>query len=264
MSELAETLRKLDALKKSVRAIDGKQVFSKTITDDMHAIAALFFANVKHTLPIGNQDTSKAESLFTQLHDLSRKNPSRQKCLDIFTEARKVLVRLEGQALSQSANSAAGKITKVDHVIIATLDDVCSPASASYRQALQDLGQNERTSWRGSATELRESLRETLDKLAPDKEVEELPNFKFEPNTQRPTMKQKVRFILRNRGMNGGQVATSEDTVKFVEESLGGITRSAYNRSSVSAHTPTTREEVARLHALIRVLLCELLAIQHE
>ena len=132
---------------------------------------------------------------------------------------------------------------------------------ACQRQALTDIAGSERCSWRGTATDLREALRETLDKIAPDADVEAMPNYKPEPDAKRPTMKQKTRFILRNRDMKSGQIATSDDAIRNIEESLGGITRSIYTRSSTSTHTPTTRAEVANLLAWVRLILCELLAL---
>jgi len=61
--------------------------------------------------------------------------------------------------------------------------------------------------------------------------------------------------------MNSGQIAHSEAVVQSVEDMIGGITRSVYTRSSVSTHTPTNRDEVLRLHAWVRLILCELLAL---
>lgn len=261
MSDIPQLLKTIDSLRKTVRAVENKQVFSKAICEQLRSAAQRYFSNVRTTLT-PSDDVGAADKLFTQLHDLSHKSPSRQKCIDVLTEARKALVRIEGAALAGSATNAEERISNTDAEIISSLSEVCPAAAASYQQALADMAQSERYSWRGTATEFREALRETLDRLAPDKDVEGEPNFKREPNAQRPTMKQKVRHILKSRGLNSGQVATSEDTTKFIEESMGGITRSIYNRSSVSTHTPTTRDEVARIHALVRLVLCELLAIR--
>ena len=85
--------------------------------------------------------------------------------------------------------------------------------------------------------------------------------YKPEPEAKRPTMRQKVRFILKNRGMSSGQIAAPEDAVKGVEEMLGGLTRSVYTRSSVSTHTPTSRKEVVTLHSYVRVVMSELLEV---
>ena len=261
MSEIAEVLQEIEGLKKAIRPIQNKQIFSKPICGSLHAVATSYFANVRSKLPSGDADVALADKLFSQLHDLSRKSPSKQKCLDALSEARKVLVRLEGANLARPSEQSAGVTTRTDEHILATLDEVCPPAAASYRQALTDLAGSARTSWRGTATDLREALRETLDKLAPDADVEAMPNYKPEPDAKRPTMKQKTRFILRSRDIKSGQMATSEDAIRHIEESLGGITRSVYTRSSTSTHTPTTKAEVASLHAWVRLILCELLAL---
>ena len=54
-------------------------------------------------------------------------------------------------------------------------------------------------SYRGTANEIRETLRETLSYLAPDSEVEKQKNFKLEKGHNKPTQKQKVHFILKQR-----------------------------------------------------------------
>lgn len=261
MSELSTFLRDIDAARKAVRNVDGKQIFSKSVCEQLHVLAQRYFSDIRPDFPNVVDDLAKIDKIFSQIHELSRKNPSRQKCLDTLVDARKAAVRIEGLVISSAASKSAGEITEIDQLILSSLDDFCPPASDPYRQALRDLKDSSRISWRGPATELRESLRETLDKLAPDKEIEMEPNYKAEANAHRPTMKQKVRFILKSRGLKSGQISTSEDSVKFVEESIGGITRSIYTRSSVSTHIPTSREEVVRLHALVRLVLCELLAI---
>ena len=261
MSDIASILRTIDDVKKRVRQTKGDQIFSRPITTDLHSLSATYFADVKNVLPSNVPDIASADSVFSLLHNLSRKNPSKQKCLAALTEARRLLVRLEGVKLATPANGTGLISTPVDDEIMATLRDVSQPAAECYLQAMSDL-ETERQSWRGTATDLREALRETLDKLAPDEDVEAMPNYKAEPGASRPTMKQKARFILRNRDMKSGQIATTEESIRHIEESLGGITRSVYTRSSTSTHTPTTKEEVSRLHVWVRVTLCELLAVR--
>src|SRR6202011_3268720 len=57
--------------------------------------------------------------------------------------------------------------TTEDEKIIKTLEGLVPPAALSYRQAIADLSDDNRVSFRGPALELREALRETLDHLAP-------------------------------------------------------------------------------------------------
>jgi hypothetical protein len=141
------------------------------------------------------------------------------------------------------------------------LREVCPSAAAAYCQALEDLGAEKRESWRGPATDLRESLRETLDVLAPDDDVMKEPGFKLEKDAHRPTMKQKVRYILKKRGTPSGALAAPESAVQGIEDILGGIARSVYNRSSISTHTATDKKEVVRVHAWVRLVLCDLLEV---
>jgi hypothetical protein len=228
----------------------------------LHDLASLYYdPQLRGSLPIDSEQVGRADQAFSQLHELSRKKPSKQKCLDALTEAKKALVAIEGVFLTGAGWREAGGISPLDERIIATLTELCPAAAGAYAQGIKDLEATDRSSWRGPATEFRESLRETLDKLAPDKDVEAMPGFKHEQGTTRPTMRQKAKFILKSRDMKSAQVAHSEEVVQSVEDMVGGITRSVYTRSSLSTHTPTDRDEVLRLHVWVRLILCELLAI---
>jgi hypothetical protein len=146
--------------------------------------------------------------------------------------------------------------------IVTTLRALLPSAALSYEQALIDLDQPERLSWRGPATDLREALRETLDHLAPDTDVKGSAGYKQEADTRGPTMKQKVRYILKNRGVSKMLAAPAEDATVSIDEAIGNFVRSVYTRSSVSTHTPTDKNEVLRILDFVRVVLCELLEVR--
>ncbi len=261
MSAIARLLAQLEDARKAVRDGRGKQIFSAPTCAKLHSLAESYFSTVAPELHnVTDASISGAEQVFRALHQLSRRHPSKAKCLGLLTEAKSLLVRLEGVAITQTANSS-GVATAADKLIISTLDDICPSAGLAYRQALIDLSTTDRHSWRGPATDLREALRETLDLLAPDNEVESTAGYKPEADAKRPTMKQKVRFILKNRGAGSGQIATPESALQGIEDMIGGLTRSVYSRSSVSTHTPTTKAEVLRVHTWVRLVLCELLAL---
>jgi len=261
---IAATLPDLEQARREIRSAKGAQIFSAVIRGHLHSLATRYFDQVRPEVS-GIEDVDaelrEADAIFQELHALSRKNASKDKCLRLLKSAKAVFVRLEGAALSRGARHTAGTRTTTDSLIIESLQDVCPTAALSYSQALQDLESDSRLSYRGPATDLREALRETLDKLAPDKEVEGMPGYKAEADAKRPTMKQKVRYILRSRGFGSGQLAAPESAVEGVEEMLGGVVRSVYTRSSVSTHTATTRTEVLRVVAWVRLVLCELLEV---
>jgi hypothetical protein len=168
----------------------------------------------------------------------------------------------EKQALIVGSSNRALHPEPVDALILGTLSSLLPSAARSYEQALADLKVSERLSWRGPATDLREALRETLDHLAPDDEVVEAPGFKLEKETTGPTMKQKVRYILRKRGLGKTAMQSPEAATQAVDEIVGTFVRGVYTRSSISTHTPTDRAEILRIRDWVRVALCELLEVR--
>ncbi|MBS0172012.1 MAG: hypothetical protein JSR62_16820 [Nitrospira sp.] len=181
---------------------------------------------------------------------------------EILTGVKKSLIELDSQNVA-TAGQIAGNNGRdfVDSQIVETLQAIVPSAALSYEQATSDIQSNRRLSWRGPATDLREALRETLDHLAPDKDVKATPGYKQDAGTDGPTMKQKVRYILKNRGASKAVSGTAEEAADAVEETMGSFVRSVYTRSSVSTHTPTDKAEVLRVRDLVRVVLCELLEI---
>ena len=263
MIETTDLVAKVDECLKAVRKVTGKQISSASLKIQLRDLATGYFATLQGSLSTSNLDASPLDALFQELHAASHKSPSKQRCVDLLRDARRCLVKIEGESLLRVARYVPPGRSAQDVHIVSSLTEVCPSASLAYQQALTDLQQTNRVSWRGPACELREALRETLDTLAPDDAVVATPNFKLEKEARRPTMKQKVRFLLRSRGVPSGAMSTPEEAVAGIEEIVGGLTRSVYNRSSVSTHTATDRSEVGRVHAWVRVVMCELLEIPH-
>ena len=181
----------------------------------------------------------------------------------LLSKARKALISLDARLLvSPIAGENLGIDNRVDTMILETLEQIVPSAALSYKQAIQDLQVSERFSWRGPATDLREALRETLDYLAPDSDVIAMPGYKQSQDANGPTMKQKVRFILKSRDVKRGISAPAETATESIETAVGSFVRSVYTRSSVSTHTPTDKAEVIRVRDFVRVVLCELLEVQ--
>jgi len=152
--------------------------------------------------------------------------------------------------------------SEAEQILINTLELLLPSAAASYKQGIHDLNDTKlRMSYRGTACEFRESLRETLNHLAPDKDVMSETWFNPEKNMTRPTMKQKVRFILASRGTNKTRRDAAEKTVELIETISGDVARAIYNRASLSAHVETTKDEVVRLKRYMDALLFDLLEI---
>jgi hypothetical protein len=97
--------------------------------------------------------------------------------------------------------------------------------------------------------------------LAPDSEVLKQPGFKLEENQTKPTMKQKVRFVLTSRDRNKTQRDATEKSVDLIESLVGEVARATYNRASLATHVETTRSEVHRIKRYVDTVLFDLLEI---
>ena len=148
--------------------------------------------------------------------------------------------------------------TEEDEQIISKLDALVPSAALSYKQAILDLKDNGRVSFRGPALELREALREILDHLAPDSEVTAAPGYVQEKDRAGPTMKQKVRFIMRKKGKRSSTEAP-EQTVTAFEEAIAALTRAVYERSSQATHVAGERQTVVQLRRYVAAILHEII-----
>jgi hypothetical protein len=152
-------------------------------------------------------------------------------------------------------------LSQTERGILRTLEKMLPGSAKSYEQALRDISQGNRVSWRGTAAELRDVLREVMDQLAPDDQVQDSPGFHFEGAQTRPTQKQKVRFILKARRTGSAAIETAQGTLQTVDESIAALARVAYTRGAASAHTSPVQTEIRNLKRYIDALLAELLEI---
>jgi hypothetical protein len=74
-------------------------------------------------------------------------------------------------------------------------------------------------------------------------------------------MKQKVVFIFKSRGKGERAQRLAYKSVEFIEKLIGEITRSFYDRASISTHIQTTRTEVIQVKRYLDAILFDLLAI---
>lgn len=261
---LRNYIQEVEKARKDLNRVKG-QLQSQKHRDELRQLVEKYFNMVRPSL-ISSQEQVQSikitDDLMQELLINCHKRSMAKLYKNILISAKKSLIELDSQTVA-----AAGKIPDKDEMnfldtqILETLQSIVPSAALSYAQAISDIRSENRRSWRGPATDLREALRETLDYLAPDSDVKAFPGYKQEGGTDGPTMRQKVRYILRNRSASKAISGPAEDAVNAVEEALGSFVRSVYTRSSVSTHTPTDKAEVLRIWDLVRVVLCELLEI---
>ncbi len=148
--------------------------------------------------------------------------------------------------------------TAEDDEIISKLDAVVPSAALSYTQAVLDLSEENRVSFRGPALEFREALREILDHLAPDGEVSAASGYVQEKDRSGPTMRQKVRFIMKKRGERSSS-ETPEQAVTAFEEAIASLTRAVYERSSKATHVAGERVAVVQIRRYVVAIFQDIL-----
>lgn len=263
---LAGFIAEVERARRAMNAVAGKQLHSQRHRDALRALVERYFNEVRPAIGDLFADTDHlrtCDESMQVLIALCHRRGSTTQYKRLLGNIREELIAMDALALSSAADSATHpSANATDRRIIETLRGLVPSAALSYQQALRDLASSERLSWRGPATDLRECLRETLDHLAPDDDVIGMPGYRQEPETSGPTMKQKVRFVLKHRGAAKAAAAPAEAATEAVEAALGTFVRSVYTRSNVSTHTPTDRSEVLRVADLVRVVLGEVLEIR--
>lgn len=231
-------------------------------------LATAYFESFRPGLSrvMGETDTLKRhDDQWQELVRLAHANNQRrtyQKVLgELVKELREFSIAILSRSAERTREGGLSILTPPEQQIIATLESLLATAAASYRQGILDLRDGDRLSYRGTASEFREALRETLDHLAPDGEVIKQPGFKFEDGQKKPTMKQKVRFVMTSRGRSKSQRDVTERSVRGVEEIAGEVTRATYDRASLATHVETSRAEVIRIKRYVDTVLFDLLEI---
>ncbi|MCU7846176.1 MAG: hypothetical protein KZQ93_20255 [Candidatus Thiodiazotropha sp. (ex Monitilora ramsayi)] len=256
----------LDRARAKIRKAPGKQIANQALKKEVRETVEQYFQILRPSLDGHGHLTETAvelDKVLKSLIELTHKRGAKTTYITKLTSAKKLLVALDAEFMSRSTTEGTNSLyDTTDQLIVETLDSILPFAAKSYQQALQDLQSSDRLSYRGPATDMREALRETLDYLAPDKDVKAMDGYKQVKDVSGPTMKQKVQYILKLRERSRAQIGPTASAVELVDEMIGQFVRSVYTRSNISTHTPTDRDEVLRLRHYVRLALIEILAIR--
>jgi hypothetical protein len=262
--------QKVADLSDQLGTLSTVNVNSREIKDSTKQLVQVYFRNVHPYLTEIGIDSKILDGLSASLqtfNHLATGNNAKSSYKACLKKIRQSCANLEiAVAIFEGQKKRSGNLPPVffsaqDSSIISILDSMVPTAALSYQQAVFDLNQNGRSSYRGVAAELREVLRELLDHMAPDADVSKVPGFKLEQNTTKPTQRQKAKFILDSRKMSKTAQGAPIKTIEAVDELLSSLARSVYERGSISTHIGTTKAEVTQLKRYLDVVLCEFLEI---
>jgi hypothetical protein len=266
---IGQLITDVEALGASLRRGKAVNVNDQSSKDRAIALATRYFSDIRPRIAAAGGETEnllRHDDLWQQLVRLAHGNNPRRSYLKATATLRKDLSEFNISALSTPVASAlssgaSASLSREEALILRTLESLVPSAAASYRQGLSDLVGPERLSYRGTAADFRESLRETLDHLAPDADVKTQAWYKPEDDQKKPTMKQKTRYILMSRERNKTQRESAEKALGLVEELSGEVMRAVYNRAALATHVHQSKTEVQKIKRYVDTLLFDLLEI---
>jgi hypothetical protein len=262
----------LSTVERAIGRVSAVNVNTSAVRDGAKALIQHYFRRARpdlNALGVSNGELELMDGAMQRLLQLANgRNPKRYYARAL-REIREATQRLElvreyrlGELRAADPPDSSTIASGIESKILDTLSGLLPTAALSYEQALRDLAASTgRISFRGTANELREALRETLDRLAPDEDVIAAPGFKLEKGQTKPTQKQKVRYILRSRELPETARKTPEAAVSLIEELTGSLARASYERSSISTHIASTENEVRQMKMYVDSVLAELLQV---
>lgn len=263
----AEWWRKLDSLKAALARL-ATNVSSARVREDAREVVQFYFREVRGPLENVGVETETVAAIDQKMQhmiELAAGVNRKATYLGIIRGLAKLRAPLtaaiEIRANAKSAPPPPLLLSHAEAAVLQTLDKILPLTALSYRQAIQDLADQTRYSYRGVAAEFRETLREVLDHLAPDADVVKGPGFKFEKDQTKPTMKQKAVHILKARGLNDTQRKPATDAIAIIEGAVGSLARAAYNVGSLATHVSAERAEVLTFKGYADAVMAQLLEI---
>lgn len=253
----------------SLRRYAANDINALSVREQGKRVVQRYFRSVRPDLirlGIREEGLGELDGLMQSLMQLANGRKKKSSYLAIVAQVNRVKGKIEPQReLLLGMSGQTGGITVVmsttESRILELLQQLVPTAAASYQQSLLDLQGPARMSYRGTADELRETLREVLDKLAPDADVMKSEGFAPEKGRTTPTMRQKAKFIMKSRDLPTKVISSAEDALSRMEDSAGVLARSVYDRGSLASHVEVSRREVMQLKLYVDAILGDLLQI---
>lgn len=251
-------------LAKKVLQSTSIDINAVSLREEVKFVARKYMHEARSTLARGGfeEELALLDEHFKKLYELAEGRNKAASYKWRINAVRKALPKITSRLEMETGSSNEGAAHSLAETQIAAAVNALVPtAGLSYQQAIHDLADVNRVSFRGPATELREVLREVLDHLAPDADVMKADGFKLEKDRTKPTMKQKVRFILKARGQGATATKLPETAAEAVESIIGGLARSVYDFGSVVTHVAGERQAVVQLKRYVEAVLSHLLEL---
>src|SRR5258708_13480043 len=165
---LRDAIRRVEDLQRDLTHLRAEHVNSETDKTPIRSLVDDYFRTIRPSISIYPELRTGLEGVEKWLQEelpLTHKGSPIAAYRKLLKNCKSSLVSLESLSLTQGQTLPGATPSSVDSRIIETLTKLLPSAASAYEQALTDLGDTRRASYRGPATDLREALRETLDHL---------------------------------------------------------------------------------------------------
>jgi hypothetical protein len=199
---------------------------STTLRDEVKSVARRYMHEARQVLAARDSFQPELKHLdehFQKLYELAEGRNAASSYKWRINSVKKALPKITSRLEMEVATATDSPAqSAVEVQIIETLEGLLPTAALSYQQAIRDLAESNRVSYRGPASELREVLRSVVDHQAPPDVVKKSDGYKPEKDEHgkdrpKPTMKQQVRFILKARGQKSSTTELPERAVEAVD-----------------------------------------------
>jgi len=265
---LADDIIKLrdnvNEIKQLLKNVSTNNLNKKSDKSKIRNFVSDYFSGLRPNLTrfLGDEILKDLDEKMQDLLKLTQQNSKRSDFMNIIKRCTSIINSLEIQIISDpSSFTVSFSYGNEDNLIIETLNKISIEAALCYEQGLLDLNDNKRRSWRGTAVEFREALRLTLDILAPDDIVRKSTTADEDNNHNKPTMREKASYILRERKRMKAQIKTSESILDLIDSTMGSLVRSVYDRASAGVHSAIGKPEAQHIKEYVTLILKELLEI---
>lgn len=156
-------------------------------------------------------------------------------------------------------------ISVADAEVVSLLTNLDPDLERRYTQAIYDLSDQQRISYSGTANELREVIRITLQLKAPDNKVTKKDWFqdaRKKPKSDlptNPTQAERVKFILEKRRASDNAIKNTQSNEELIDSLLSKVVRTTYSRVNAGVHGKENREEIIRNLRYIHAFLMDIL-----
>jgi hypothetical protein len=155
---IAELIKKIDVVKKSLSNVTSNQLHSDKLRGEIRVLIEAYFKVVRPQITTNSSQGSeigKVDEYFQTLLELCHKKGKVSTYTKSLTTIRSLLIKIDSSQVSFNTLPVVTQ-NSIDLTIIDTLQKIMPSAALSYKQAIEDLTQGARYSWRGPATDLRE------------------------------------------------------------------------------------------------------------